>query len=614
MCFYGSRLRYLLINYAILPHVANDDQDIVQPNDAYTLPLRLVEHLVDLQKKGGFSLEGDVDWCTVPTVDMTVVDRTSESNDRQNKTKEDDNSAYGKTRKDKSKTMHLPLTFLPLNVAITCPSPPAFGMNYSERKISSPIPQTSGIDDDQSTPHLHTPFEASMTGGGTDKFFDRTVYERSPIPIFVSHRWRDHGDPNADNEFVKLKNMLTNVVACAVQACIALLHDGFPLDLIVKYRPFLRPAFRIHNGLPLDFDELQRTDFSKTPETFFDSLQEISGHLARDIFALTAKTVLLEWQTYERNRPYEDIRRAIQKKMMISVMKRIWLWYDYSSLPQHEIRKDDDALQNRFNRTLAYLPQLQNCMHTVCMNSSENYFNRAWCMSEYLNAKTTQLHGRSQFKSPLRLGKNEKEVIAYKWFELLINPTESFSNLLINQLELRFTNSTHEDIYSRTICWIAWNSILRREHFQYEYYAAPKSVADEVYLRFLVGRGTPKNVSLWLDCVCEALKKPMNQDSGPFWIAMGRSTDELSYSLETWEKRRAAAGEAERKNPYEIIVPFCYDEKVETSYLVRALSVAKEKLDELSDKNEQVEVYLRNVCERTLHSENQDFLGDFEVW
>ena len=137
-------------------------------------------------------------------------------------------------------------------------------------------------------------------------FYDRWVHELSPIPVFVRHRWNDPENPDADLDFTKLKNLLTYVVACALQASISLAHAGFPLDALLRFRPFMRPAFRVSAGPSWD-PEGESIKFIES------SLQVISGQLAQEIFALTAHTVIDRWAVYEKNRDNDYIRDRLQK-------------------------------------------------------------------------------------------------------------------------------------------------------------------------------------------------------------------------------------------------------------------------------------------------------------
>ena len=306
---------------------------------------------------------------------------------------------------------------------------------------------------------------------------------------------------------------------------------------------------------------------------------------------------------------------------MLAVLQRIWLWYDYSCLPQRDVRTTDPLLLARFKSTLQHLPQLQTCMHTVSMNSSNQYFQRAWCMSEYISAKATRIHGRSQYQFTPSLGMSEQDQVAFRWFELLINPTLSFSEVL-RTVSLEFTNPLHGESNTPEICWIAWNSILRREHFQLEYFSAPNRVADELHdLIFLVGCGAPQKVVVWLACIRKALTHPIQQTHIPLWVALGSGADPLGYSQDEWIAWREAAGGQDTANVVEIVEPFDCIEGTEPSFLVEAIDRAIEKVERIShgvnatdDEERRVKVFLRNDCQRTLTGDNQDAMGFFEPY
>ena len=81
---------------------------------------------------------------------------------------------------------------------------------------------------------------------------------------------------------------------------------------------------------------------------------------------------------------------------MLEIMDHLWLWYDYSCLPQRKIRKEDDYLKNVFDRSLlAHLPVIQSRTVPFYLSLEESYYTRPWCFSEYIPGSGA-VQGRSE--------------------------------------------------------------------------------------------------------------------------------------------------------------------------------------------------------------------------
>ena len=81
---------------------------------------------------------------------------------------------------------------------------------------------------------------------------------------------------------------------------------------------------------------------------------QLSGVLVSAIFHATVPVVQGGWTDYLSIK-YEEELRDLLLAWTLEIMDHLWLWYDYSCLPQRKIRKGDQYLKNLFDRSLASL-------------------------------------------------------------------------------------------------------------------------------------------------------------------------------------------------------------------------------------------------------------------
>jgi hypothetical protein len=300
-------------------------------------------------------------------------------------------------------------------------------------------------------------------------------------------------------------------------------------------------------------------DEDKLDPEFFDEsempsrLPQVSGPLVKDIFKATAKQVLKHWD----GMPVTEV----VPEWHFAVMRQIWLWYDYCSLPQRQIREKRPGLQPIFEKTLEHLPELQRRCHSLALNSSLKYSTRAWCVSEYIGMDANLFGGRTEYGHLITQYERMStfDQVPFRAFELLVDPTVSFEQVL-QRIGLAFTNNEHNENCVRPICWILWNSVLRRKMFFYDYFYSFEGSQPSL----LVGIGRPSRLVKWLEYMSLALddKNAFETDASvrkPFFKAVQSGDDILDYDIIEWEKAREDAFDRNPDGLYQDLVVPCID-------------------------------------------------------
>ena len=325
-------------------------------------------------------------------------------------------------------------------------------------------------------------------------------------------------------------------VQCAIQAAVLLKRSNFPLEKIVDRQ---RDQQACTAG---DDDDMGRRRCQCVVMDPTDpELQrqhpdlQISSALASEILWAAAEKVSggEDWARYTKD---PDKQRC---EWQLAIVKRIWIWYDYCSLPQHdEDEQKDGRFRNPEDRrimdaTLDNLLIVQSHCHTLTLSYSENYFARAWCFTEYQHGSATRAGDRTEFGYAVQTERKHEDLLCCQAFALLINASVGFGDLL-SRMDLQFTDSDHES-RSPTICWVLWNSVLRRRKLTDDYYEYPYS-ANEIF----VGRARQKNLKEWLRCIKEAFQNTWS-DGNPTNRLFSKSQDCLPHCKDKWMKIRERA-------------------------------------------------------------------------
>ena len=392
----------------------------------------------------------------------------------------------------------------------------------------------------------------------------------SKIPVFISHPWATADNPNRTYDFDRVLGLLLTTIQCCVQASVVLLRSGFPLKTLLTAMekhpsPWVFPITR--NVISLHVDQPEFKDENGN----YSQLPSISGKLTMAVFKASAKVVLKSWRVYKSIRTIE--LHEFLMSCYLEVMNEIWLWYDYTCLPQRPLRYTDDKLQILFKRSLSALPIIQVNSHTFTLNSSKDFMTRAWCYAEYHNVQG--VYGRSEMGKALKLSYSEDETKTMILIENILQATNPLTYVLTDY-GLKFTNDAHADKCTTAICWVLWNNILRNPSaFLPLYYGLLKNP----YM--CVGIGYWNHLSPWIKFMVEAIEHPF-RDSPRVSLLTGQKPVALSYNMEEWSSARMAIqenlknfDEAEMKSIFRLNINY----SAETGGLPSALTTALRELE-----------------------------------
>ena len=260
------------------------------------------------------------------------------------------------------------------------------------------------------------------------------------IKLFISHRWFAKHAP--DDEKLTDWDTILRFINSLLYLCI---------DVCV----FFSSCFRI----PLDqIKEFSRPLFNHYIYVNNDAM--VSGLLLCDILQCAA---ILGTKLQSDPQQWSE-----------SLASHVFLWLDYVSLPQNEDDLTRSSCDNaRFDRTLAELGPLQQRMHTIVVNTNDQYLKRYWCTAEMMSAQQsvsfTSGYSRVDFLF-------KDELFSQLFHRAKEKCTESFLNPYIpNSIEmirhLKFENPNRDD--PDEICQVLWVNV--RDSFS-NYHAILMSV------------------------------------------------------------------------------------------------------------------------------------------
>lgn len=345
---------------------------------------------------------------------------------------------------------------------------------------------------------------------------------RSRIPVFISHPWASPHTPNRLYDFERVLGILLTAIQCSIQASVLLLRSGFPLQTLLDKmksnanESWIFPIARNVLALHVDGPEFKGKDGKYT------KLPSIGGKLLMAIFEASAKIVVRHWKSYKSIRS-DDKLQSFRLTCIFMVMDQIWLWYDYTCLPQRPLRYTSAALQTLFHRSLSALPIIQYQSHTFLLNSSNDYMTRAWCYAEFQNV--IGAYGRSQTGLALSRDRSYDETKGILIIQYIVQGLQPLSDIL-HEVGLEFTNDTHSKKCTDAICWVLWNNMLRNPAaFLPLYYDWDNPV-------MCVGVGTRNDLSRWIGYIIEALEHPLEDKPR---VSLTKNTlAALSYTMEDW--------------------------------------------------------------------------------
>lgn len=302
------------------------------------------------------------------------------------------------------------------------------------------------------------------------------------VKIFLSHRWAEPDTPNLDQDWNRLLDLLDRLVDEAILCCLNMLRIDFPFECIQK-----------NTG----GDEL-----SNLPDTYL----EVEGTSLDDSLPVATITsdLVLDLLTVVIDEMKKD---GAPERVKANVAKRIWIWYDYCSLPQKPNRTPQELA--RFKKSLAQLPMIQRFMHTLIINTTQSYFKRAWCVAEWTNAGGCSIWDRANTGSLPNHDMDNGQT--FQTFQLtlawvaLLDPSIDPGSVL-TCLGLKFTDDVHQ-VYANSICWILWEASFRLKLFLHD-----------LKPRVCMGCGSKSETIQWLKVIDQSMETDPSHDLEA-WIA-----------------------------------------------------------------------------------------------
>lgn len=385
----------------------------------------------------------------------------------------------------------LQLSFLPLGAALRFAEPPKYG-----------------------TVAQHTP---SL---GNDEY-------HRVVKVFASHRWSAPDQPSLEHDWQRLCHCLLGIVEEAHLACLVLQRNDFPLKNVAQVLD--RGQLRSYGPMGMEWPKWKLEDLGLVPS--FTTTDEsprlvslIGGDLARSVFYLCCRQ--------QMGRPPNEKLAPLR-----SVLNHVWLWYDYCSLPQKPGRTAEEL--DLFRRSLARLPDIQQCMCSLSLNSDTTYFERAWCVSEWMNAN----HG-SMFNYNLG-GDDEMDEAAASACRMLKMGQSAVALIqpclgprqVLGSMEIAFTDEKHDD-NATTICWILLNTLIKRSYLFFVAGWDDSAFRDE---DLLVGRGCATLIREWLQMWIDVVHGKEVQRSK--WIQLRQEMSDPGHAIPHKRLDVAVSGE-----------------------------------------------------------------------
>lgn len=384
-----------------------------------------------------------------------------------------------------SNDVGLPLSFLPLRCVFMLDEPPKFGaIDTQECSIQH--------DDDDSV-----------------------------VRVFISHRWASPSNPSLDGDWHRLRLCLLEVVENINLVHTMLQRNGFPIKEVIREAQSIgfKRFFGTWTLIGMEWPDhlLDGLEGEGTEEN--DPLVSlVSGDMASHIFYLCCHQWIIQ----------PDGRKP---DVTLTLLDQIWLWYDFCSLPQTPDRTPQQ--HDLFKKSLAKLPQIQQSMYSLSLNTDTSYFQRAWCVSEWMSATA----GGSLFN--YHLGGDgvidEAAASAFRWLKIcqsavaLIQPCLQAS-VVLHSLGLRFTDEEHSD-NATTICWILMEVLVKRS---YLFFAAGWRDSQFQGNDLLIGVGSLQTIHAWLHLWRDVVgHKEINRDD---WIEQRAAM--ASNVIEDLQKRQ----------------------------------------------------------------------------
>ena len=260
------------------------------------------------------------------------------------------------------------------------------------------------------------------------------------VRLFVSHAWRSkpHPDPHCA-DWLSLRDHVFGHIADSVWLYKSLQALGFSSKAIVD-KAFLLPGIMTKSLLK------EVKQFGSYKHFVVDS---VGDHALQCVVADALAARMLKVVAFCLNQ--EPSIAANEEILYLAIARRVLLWIDFVCLPQSVTCKRSDEDEIWFQSSLQQLGAIQRSMHTVVVNTNEEYCDRAWCTAEYINTNESfSLVSATGFKPQDRMKASIDACLR------AMVSTEATSALeVIGGLGLGITNGADAD----AVCRILWSRI-----------------------------------------------------------------------------------------------------------------------------------------------------------
>jgi hypothetical protein len=222
---------------------------------------------------------------------------------------------------------------------------------------------------------LSLPIEAGRLPA-MQQWRDRLVEQTAPrnFYCFVSHRWLTPTHP--DPEGVQAALIVWQIVAHLCEAVRVASRRG--LCEPRKFFPGITVALGIRGSDLAEALIVNVLRFGLDTELLTAAAAEVVAMQDLRDYGVGAAA---------RDRGLEQLRSSLESAPVLSALiERIFIWYDFSSMPQAPRAPDDETL---FREGLKYLNAIQVMGRTaILLDEAEDYLSRGWCTLESVAADT----------------------------------------------------------------------------------------------------------------------------------------------------------------------------------------------------------------------------------
>jgi hypothetical protein len=193
---------------------------------------------------------------------------------------------------------------------------------------------------------------------------------------FVSHRWLSpvHPDPDGAQAAMLAWQIIAHLCEAIRVASRRGLHEPR------KYLSVISATIGIHGSPLAEALIINVLRFALDTELLAAAADEVRDLQGLEDYGVAAAA---------DDRGLEELRTALNTRPVLSALaERIFVWYDFGSMPQSPRTPEDETL---FRQGLQYLNAIQVMGRTAIMlDEAEDYLSRGWCTLEAVAADSMQ--------------------------------------------------------------------------------------------------------------------------------------------------------------------------------------------------------------------------------